>query len=144
MPVEVGCGHLMLVRLNSQGAGRQSISLRVERITVIYFHAVAVREEVAIASQHATTIRCALPHATVGSSLHKASERLNGGIGSAGLLRKRRQCCQRTSQKNYCETICSEHLLTPPFFEVGHCRAVGRGNPQPLKAKGQPNPMDQA
>jgi len=86
MPVDVGCGHLMLVRLNSEGAGRQSIGLRVELITVIEFHAVAVREKEAIASQHATAIRYALLYATVGRRLHKASKRLNGGIGPPGFL----------------------------------------------------------
>src|SRR5436190_24155170 len=56
MPVDVGRSHLMLVRLHSQRASRQSIGLRVERITVIHFHAMVIREKVTVACQHATAI----------------------------------------------------------------------------------------
>ena len=95
MPVDIGRGHFMLVRLHSQGTGRQSVGLSVERITVIQLHAVTVREEETIAAQHAAAIRGALLDSIVSRALHKASEGLDGGFGTGGLLRKRRQPRQR-------------------------------------------------
>src|SRR5205823_14197583 len=111
MPVNISRGHLMLIGLYTQWAVRQSIALRIERIAVIQFHAVAVRKEETIACQHAAAIGGALLHSIIIRALYEASERLNRGVGPAGFLRKRQQRRQRTPQNNHCETRYSEHHL---------------------------------
>src|SRR5580704_1032321 len=98
MTVDVGRSHFMLVRLHSQRSGWQSIGLGVERIAVIHFYAMAVRKEEAVAGQHAAAIRGALLDAVLSRRLHQASERLNRGFGTAGLLRKCWQSGQRPTQ----------------------------------------------
>src|ERR1051325_5759398 len=112
--IHVGSRNFMLVRLHSQGAGGEPEGLRVERVTIIQFHAVVVREQETIAGQHAPAIRGGLPDSIVSGALHEAPKCLNGGLRSASFLSKRGHRCQRSSQKNRSETISSRHLLNSP------------------------------
>ena len=71
MAINISRSHFVLVRLHSQRTARQSIRLRVERITLIQFHTVIVREEETIAGQHTAAVRCALLDSVVGRALHE-------------------------------------------------------------------------